>query len=57
MIKQISIKTQFGWISAYENKGKIFKIKFGKLKKQTKNKLLENFRSNLLKFFKKKIYY
>ncbi len=38
MIKQISIKTKFGWISACENKGKIFKIKFGKLKKQKKSK-------------------
>ena len=37
MTKQMSIKTRFGWISAYENKGKVFKIKFGKLKK----KLLE----------------
>ena len=37
MIKQISIKTKFGWVSAYENKGKIFEIRFGRLKK----KLLE----------------
>ena len=36
MAKQISIKTRFGWISAYENEGKIFKIKFGKLRKQKK---------------------
>jgi len=34
MIKQISIKTEFGWISAYETNGKIFRIKFGKLEKQ-----------------------
>lgn len=34
MIKIISIKTKFGWISAFENRGKIFKIKFGKMKKQ-----------------------
>ena len=38
MIKQISIKTKFGWISAYEDKGKIFKIKFGKSNKQKKSK-------------------
>jgi len=25
-----------GWISAFENEGKIFRIKFGKLKKQKK---------------------
>ena len=28
MTKQMSIKTRLGWISAYENKGKVFKIKF-----------------------------
>ena len=55
MIKQISIKTQFGYISAYETKGKIFKIKFGKIKKQIKSKLLEKFKENLLNFFSKKI--
>jgi len=54
MIKQISIKTKFGWISAYENKGKIFKIKFGKSNKQKKSKVLENFKINLLNFFTKK---
>ena len=54
MIKQISIKTKLGWISAYETNGKIFRIKFGKLKKQTKNVILENFKVNLLKFFSKK---
>ena len=32
MIKQISIKTKFGWISAFEKKGKIVKVKFGKNK-------------------------
>ena len=55
MINQISTKTRFGWISAFENRGKIFKIKFGRLKKQTKSKTLENFKKQLLKFFDKKI--
>ena len=36
MTKKISIKTRFGSILVYENKGKIFKIEFGKLKKQKK---------------------
>ena len=54
MIKKISIKTQLGWISAFENKGKILEIKFGKVKKQTQSQLLKNFRKNLIKFFKKK---
>ena len=36
MINKISIKTGIGWISAFENKGKIFRIKFGRLKKKKK---------------------
>ena len=36
MAQQISVNTRFGWISAFENKGKIFRIKFGKLKQQNK---------------------
>ena len=55
MINQISTKTRFGWISAFENHGKIFKVKFGRLKKQTKSKTLNNFKKKLLKFFDKKI--
>ena len=55
MINQISTKTRLGWISAFENQGKIFKIKFCRLKKQTKSKILENFKKKLLKFFEKKI--
>ena len=48
MINQISIKTRLGWISAYENKGKIFKIKFGKSKNWDRGKILHNFKKNLL---------
>ena len=55
MIRQISIKTRLGWISSFETKGRIFKIKFGKLKKQKKNKILKNFEKNILQFFDKKI--
>ena len=57
MINQMSIKTKFGWISAYETKGKILKIKFGKLKKQIKSPILKKFKKNLLKFFAKKTTY
>ena len=53
MISQISIKTRLGWISAYEINGKIFKIKFGKIKKQTKSRCLNNFKGNLIKFLNK----
>ena len=54
MIKKISIKTELGWVSAFENNGKIFKIKFGKVKKQSQSKILKNFKKNLIKFFKKR---
>ena len=54
MINKISIKTKFGWISAFENNGKIFNIKFGKVKKQSQSKILRSFKKNLLKFFNKK---
>ena len=55
MINQISTKTRFGWISAFEDRGKIFKIKFERLKKQKKSKTLKNFSKKLLKFLDKKI--
>tara|TARA_B100000029_G_scaffold331435_1_gene323693 strand:+ start:1133 stop:1582 length:450 start_codon:yes stop_codon:yes gene_type:complete len=51
---QISIKTKLGWISAFEKKGKIFKIKFGKLRNQRNKKVLKNFRNRLVYFLKKK---
>ena len=51
MIKKISIKTKFGWLTAFENDEKIFKIRFGKEKKQYQSKTLKNFKKNLLKFF------
>ena len=54
MIKKISVKTELGWISAFENKEKIFKIKFGKVEKQSQSQTLKKFKKNLIKFFKKK---
>tara|TARA_B100001750_G_C14936115_1_gene316507 strand:- start:51 stop:500 length:450 start_codon:yes stop_codon:yes gene_type:complete len=54
MTNQISIKTKFGWITVYENKGKIFRIKFGKSKKRSKSKVLKNFKKNLLAYFMSK---
>ena len=54
MIKTKSIRTKFGWLTAYENNGKIFKIKFEKVRKQSNSKVLKKFRYNLLKFFSKK---
>ena len=55
MLKQISINTKFGWVSAQEKKGKIFNIWFGKLKKQTKSAVLNKFRKNLFKFLNMEI--
>jgi methylated-DNA-[protein]-cysteine S-methyltransferase len=54
MIREISIKTKFGWISASEVKGKICKVKFGKANKQSKSNVLKKFKINLLKFFARK---
>ena len=54
MIKKISIKTKLGWITAFEENNRIFRIKFGKIKKQTKSELLKSFKRNLSKFFSKR---
>ena len=55
MISQITFNTKVGWVSAFENEGKIFKVKFGRLGKQKKSKILKKFKKNLLKFFDKKV--
>ena len=55
MIKKISIKTKVGWVSVFEDKGKIFQIKFGKTKTQLRSKLLINFKEKLNKFFNRKM--
>ena len=54
MTNTISIKTKFGWISARANKGKIVEIKFGKVKKKNKNKILGQFNKNLSNFLNKR---
>ena len=51
MIGKISIKTKIGWVSVFEENTKIFKIKFGKVKKQTRSKTLKKLKKNLLRFF------
>ena len=48
MIKIISIKTKLGWMSAFENNRKIFKVKFGKHKNKSVNKNLKKFKDNFL---------
>jgi methylated-DNA-[protein]-cysteine S-methyltransferase len=54
MTKIISVKTKLGWISAFENNGKIFKVKFGKHKNKSVNKNLKKFKGNLINFLNKK---
>ena len=51
MIRQISIKTKFGWISAFEEKEKIIKIQFGKCKNKRISKNLKKFKKYLHDFF------
>ena len=55
MIRQISIKTKLGWISAFEEKDKIVRVKFGKYKNKSINKNLKNFRHCLNDFLTGKI--
>ena len=55
MIKQISIKTKLGWISAFEEKDKIVRVKFGKYKNKSISKNLKNFRHCLNDFLTGKI--
>jgi len=54
MIKKISIKTQFGWISALEQGYKIVKVEFGKHKNKSVSKNLKRFRNNLINFLNRK---
>ena len=54
MIKQISIKTKFGWISAFEQNNKIYKVKFGKCKNKSTSNNLKKFKSSLNNFLAKK---
>ena len=55
MIRQISIKTKLGWISAFEEKDKIVRVKFGKYKNKSINKNLKKFRHCLNDFLTGKI--
>ena len=54
MIKQISIKTKFGWISAFEENNKIYKVKFGKCRNKSTSKNLKNFKTSINNFIRKK---
>ena len=54
MTGQISIKTKFGWISAFEQKNKIVEVKFKKHKNISSSKNLKKFKANLINFLARK---
>ena len=54
MVNSIAIKTKFGWVSAFEEKGKIIKVKFGKCKNRSISKSLKKFKISLNTFFLRK---
>ena len=54
MIRQISIKTKFGWITAFEEKDNITRVKFGKFKNILPSNNLKKFRHSLDNFFARK---
>ena len=53
-MNSLSFKTRFGWISAFEEKGKIVKIKFGKHRNKNINKNLKRLKIKINSFFNKK---
>ncbi len=53
-MNSLSIKTEFGWISALEQRNKIVKVKFGKHKNKSVSKNLIKFKSNLINFLNRK---
>ena len=53
-MNSLSFKTKFSWISAFEEKGKIVKIKFGKHKNKNISKNLKSLKIKINSFFNKK---
>ena len=53
-MNSLSFKTRFGWISAFEEKGRIVKIKFGKHKNKNISKNLKSLKIKINSFFNKK---
>ena len=53
-MNSLSFKTRFGWISAFEEKGKIVRIKFGKHRNKNINRNLRTLRIKINSFFNKK---
>ena len=53
-MNSLSIKTKFGWISAFEQRNKIVEVKFEKHKNISVSKNLKKFRNNLINFLNRK---
>ena len=53
-MNSLSFKTRFGWISAFEEKGKIVMIKFGKHRNKGINRNLKTLKIKINSFFNKK---
>ena len=53
-MNSLSFKTSFGWISAFEEKGKIVRIKFGRHKNKNISKNLKSLKIKINNFFSKK---
>ena len=53
-MNSLSFKTRFGWISAFEEKGKIVRIKFGKHRNKGINRNLNTLKNKINSFFNKK---
>ena len=53
-MNSLSFKTRFGWISAFEEKGKIVKIKFGKHRNKNISRNLKTLKNKINSFFNKK---
>ena len=53
-MNSLSFKTRFGWISIFEEKGKIVKIKFGRHKNKNISKNLKSLKIKINSFFNKK---
>ena len=51
-MNSLSFKTKFGWISAFEEKNKIVRVKFGKHKCKSTSKSLIRLKSQINFFFK-----
>ena len=53
-MNSISIKTQFGWISIFEKKGQIIKVREGRCKTKSISGPLKKFKKSLKNYFRKK---